>query len=887
MIREEYSRFLQTFNNDDIPDDVRKISNLILENSDELIPLSTANSLRVKKIVELAQEHWETVSKNIEPIQAQVSEDTSIITRLKSLTVGPFRGFARQEEFDLNDRLVLIYGQNGTGKSSFCEALEYGLLNNVLEVDHTRIELDEYLKNAHTNTFSKPILKGISPNGEEIQISPDDALYRFCFVEKNRIDSFSRITARTPSEKIRLIATLFGLDSFNKFVRGFTSEMANETHLDLTGVKAKELAEKRGTLTTAEQAKLTYDITLRELQTEKEQLTTKYKKTTTFDLMVKELRGDKKNQGLIKQLETKQREQLPQKSNLSITALNALQTSIHNNLTKHTAKQEQKLSLCKEVSFKILYKAVQAVQENSPENCPACKTPITGTLVNPYNNAKSELKKLQHLDTLEQEIEQLNKTLTDDLTKVSVIVSKCAKANLEGNLLANYCVTGTSVTTDWWGSLHQNSYNGSTAYQELKTQVQKLEKKDLEIETALQERTTKQEKLEELQNTEKKVSDIETREKVAKTAYEKSIKDLEDFDEINSQLIEDTKTERQVVKTNILIANAYKSFVIKLNEYNNALPAKLVADLGGLVCELYNQFNCNDPENEQLSSVKLPLTANDKLEIKFKGQLDEFYDALHILSEGHIRCLGLSILLAKNLKENCPILIFDDPVNAIDDEHREAIRMTLFKSNYFNNKQIILTCHGEEFFKNTQNLLSREQVIENTKTFSFLPRINEKQHINVDFMCSPRNYIVSARKHFNKGEIRNALSTSRQALESLTTTKIWRYVNKYGDGYISLKFRKFKGPIELRQLTEQLSAQIGKGDFTDQNKSNVLTPLNQLLGASGKSPEWQYLNKGTHEESDRTEFERQRVKEIIENLEAIDDAIEQSSSQTRQLVSST
>ncbi len=48
------------------------------------------------------------------------------------------------------------------------------------------------------------------------------------------------------------------------------------------------------------------------------------------------------------------------------------------------------------------------------------------------------------------------------------------------------------------------------------------------------------------------------------------------------------------------------------------------------------------------------------------------------MSEGHIRCLGLAILVAKNVKLNCPVLIFDDAVNAIDDEHRGGIRDTLF-----------------------------------------------------------------------------------------------------------------------------------------------------------------------------------------------------------------
>ena len=68
----------------------------------------------------------------------------------------------------------------------------------------------------------------------------------------------------------------------------------------------------------------------------------------------------------------------------------------------------------------------------------------------------------------------------------------------------------------------------------------------------------------------------------------------------------------------------------------------------------------------------------------------------------------ISNLASKNIKENCPILIFDDPVNAIDDEHRAAIRETLFKDSFFEQTQIILAIHGEEFFNNTHQMLGKE-----------------------------------------------------------------------------------------------------------------------------------------------------------------------------------
>ncbi|MFT1622088.1 ATPase, partial [Vibrio cholerae] len=80
----------------------------------------------------------------------------------------------------------------------------------------------------------------------------------------------------------------------------------------------------------------------------------------------------------------------------------------------------------------------------------------------------------------------------------------------------------------------------------------------------------------------------------------------------------------------------------------------------------------------------------ERIEIAYQSEPTKYFDALHVLSEGHSRCIGLSILLAKNLKTNSPLLIFDDPVNAIDDEHRNAIPETLYKDQFIKEKKIIM-----------------------------------------------------------------------------------------------------------------------------------------------------------------------------------------------------
>jgi hypothetical protein len=214
---------------------------------------------------------------------------------------------------------------------------------------------------------------------------------------------------------------------------------------------------------------------------------------------------------------------------------------------------------------------------------------------------------------------------------------------------------------------------------------------------------------------------------------------------------------------------------------------------------------------------------------------------------------------------------YDDPVNAIDDDHRESIRRTLFEDQYFMAKQIILTCHGEEFFKDIQNLLSTKDV-RGSKLLSFLPRLGE-QHIRVDFNCAPRNYILAATNHIGRNEVREALSKSRQALEALTKGKVWKYVHRHGDGNLSIKLSSSNEPIGLRQLTEQLRSRIGKDEFTDPNKGAVYGPIDTLLGSNGNSREWRYLNKGTHDEIDRAEFDRGSVATIVNALIALDDAL--------------
>jgi len=221
MVKNEYLRFMQTLKAEGVSSGVRKIANLVIDHLDEIQPLGTAQGRRAKKIAELASKNWDELSDAIKELADDAGAIDETVKQLKSIKVGPFRGFSKEETLNLYSSLVLIYGPNGSGKSSFCEALEYGLLGSVEEAQSKRFaNQPNYLKNVHVNRFVDPVIKGVNSKDEEALVIPNETLYRFCFVEKNRVDSFSRIAAHAPAKQTELISSLFGLVNRPGFIGG-------------------------------------------------------------------------------------------------------------------------------------------------------------------------------------------------------------------------------------------------------------------------------------------------------------------------------------------------------------------------------------------------------------------------------------------------------------------------------------------------------------------------------------------------------------------------------------------------------------------------------------------------------------------------------------------
>lgn len=125
----------------------KRFANMVMADFDEIAATSRQRNARSAALASLARLHLAASPAELPEIDMPAATEEWSWRRLKELTVGPFRGFRREEQFDLRRRVILFYGPNGSGKASLCEALERGLLGSVEEAELKRIDERRYLAN--------------------------------------------------------------------------------------------------------------------------------------------------------------------------------------------------------------------------------------------------------------------------------------------------------------------------------------------------------------------------------------------------------------------------------------------------------------------------------------------------------------------------------------------------------------------------------------------------------------------------------------------------------------------------------------------------------------------------------------------------------------------
>ena len=856
IAKHEFAKWENLLKNDDLTQYEKTLLSQINDNFDDIAAVGAARGGRSKLLGEIIKGlKNQTVNQISELIEKKESSDE--IERIERLSVENFRGFGAVQSFEFKSKYTFFHGPNGSGKTSFCEALEYSALGMIEEATTRSIPLEKYIRHAGRAKVQKPIMMCKYASGQVRQCVPDYNKYRFGFIEKNRIEGFSHIGASTAKTQTERIAALFGLSEFQEFVKGF-SETIDEKYLSVTPLCRERY----------QQALQTKENLNNQINAIKEEVSPK---ATELEKLIKGI-GDEKissyeeaekflsdpKTGLI--IRQTQECNANRKQVITLEEITDLTTKIKlilsclENIQKNNSDI---LSDVRAINLINLYKAIINVEKT--DKCPACHTPLTNVVVNPFDNAESELDHFKKIEDAKKAVKEKAFLVVQQFENILKTIAELGKTELfptvDFNLLDDKHLQISEVET--------MSSNVMIVYSELNklgSLLYNQETVEAKItgynEVAIRCNKNLEAKLLKIQDLHKKMmqlnSDIVAKNETVNRLKTQIQKDEESIKELKDKV---DKEDRDI-KFNKEMVTAYNGLIRRLSEYILKLPIEMASNLSDKIRNYYNQINEDDADFELIEELKLPIAPNEKIMIKMHDGMEQ--DALQILSEGHVRILGLSILLAKAVDEGSKFLIFDDIVNSIDDDHRDGVARLLITNHDFGDMQMILTCHGELFVSKLENYVSEKKEM---IRYMFLPADSlEERGIFIKYQDSSIP-LKSARDKYEDGNLKDSAAKCRQAVECITG-KLWRKLSEYKKGGIAVNIRSLNGGPDLYNIANALYRETKKG-------VDGIEEIHNDLGKLIEPSMWSVLNKGTHIDEKIPEFTRPEIKNLLEVLEKL------------------
>lgn len=862
IVGQELKKWKEALNISEMDNYDITVANIILSHYEELQQAGgTTFGKRISKFVEFVNEKNGVCDDELIDITVGNTSNRNKIKRINSLEVESFRGFATSRKFVLDKQYVLLYGPNGSGKTSFSEALEYGLLGEIEEADANKIKLTTYIKNTSTKKGIAPVISCDYENGMTDTANTNYDLYRFAFVEKNRITDFSHISSLNAKNQSERISALFGLSEFSNFVNGFQRN-CDEKYLFTQSSAEEKFKEK----------KLIRDDKNNELNNLKAELKVLQEKEKSI---IKEITQENEAITTLQQAIDFYNNVKTGKLTIKIQEKNKnmlefIDFGVYSDIKRHcyvikedietiVSMRKKLADKALEVNFKKLYETIANLEES--DACPACGTPIVSSLRNPYTYAKKKLNEYKEIDAIKQGIndkasecktnidelatmlvnnKELVRLLIDDIPTIGRVESaKIEKMDESVNPLLDF-VSEFVRRSDENVKMSINSYNAEAS-----------EKND-----------TYSREIEELKNIEKDLVELQTRINEKQEAVDKNKSYIEQFDKDSADILLKIKNEKKLAEYNKRIAEAYKKVIENLCVYTQKLPELIAQDLEKKIVDYYNVINYGDADFEMLSNISLPKGDSSTILLSFKDGSSS--NALQVLSEGHVKILGLSILLAKATKEGMNFIIFDDIVNAIDDEHRNGVANLLIKHDDFNDMQIILSTHGDQFIMKLKDRLGHNKSKDDLVIYKFLPADSLLERGVIVEYSDAKTPIEAARKKYEDNELKDAASKCRQAMESISYN-LWGKISYTADGPISVAMRSPKSQPDLASIRDAL--------IKKSKKIQGMDAITKNLEVIKLQDNWRVLNKGTHFEDEQPEFDRSDVKTVLDVLTSLDEQV--------------
>lgn len=746
--------------------------------------------------------------------------------RINSVQIKNFKGFGQISDedrgvlFEFNKYKNILFAPNGGGKTSFCEALEYALTNNIKECVRRNIPLKRYISRDNKN----PKIE-IKFNKRDICTDnftrEDHAFFEQCFIERNRLNEFAFLGSKdTKTNERDIMAIILGLNELEELINSFVQP--KQFNLDeykkfqinnrISELEAKKInLQKQIELFNDKIKKLFNQYDIQSIDQISELIISKERE---LEILNKEINSY--SEGLKEQ----NFEELVSKLKEKISHFEMLQKQIEKDIVS--------------LNLEEFYNALLKIE--SGDFCPACNTPLSQTVNDPFLKARKELENLKSIreaklkmNSLMSEIDKFFIYLITELDNYNnnIKINSDLRTDSLDNLIHNFYIQSKQRTDDKLNvckefiELYSSNHDQFLKYKE---------KLDHLLTKAIEEKALVEQKKEKLDKISNEIDDL----KRVKTLYESYV---DNIDELNNEMINNEK-EHEMLKIQKMKEDEFNQFVDQvqiqyvtflndLKEYKRRLEQQKLDSIEKEVVYYYQQINKFDQDFEFVTDIEFKENG-DKYSIVLTTKQKKEVNASSFLSEGHMRALGFSIMLAIAKKYELPFLIFDDVVNAIDSDHRANIIDLMYNDDYLNKTQLIITTHDRLFWERFSNTYAQFKNVkgDGTELVSIILNNTNKGIVGIQYNVSFQDKIEKALQNY---DIRQALIYCRIWFETLAV----QFCVERGEE-IKGKFRRDQ---KSNLLQPSLESVYGVLERSFPNSKNLEVIRKDLINWQGQNQE--------------------------------------------------
>ena len=627
-------------------------------------------------------------------------------TKINEINLKGIRGTKDTLKLPLNGKSALLYGDNGTGKSSISDSLEWFFTDKVEHLNSLEIDLKEALRNAKIDAS---VISEVALSFTNNKVDATKNIYykktklvsdfnntsedftKFYTDTKNdnlilRFKNLTNFVDNTKTEKLKYLSEIIGFSEVSKkkevLQKCYNAIKSEITKQNFEGQKSnlqRILIEKIGASISQEQNFID------KLNEKIKPLNIGYEIKTLKDIdkVLTHLTSPENN-----------------KLNLELAFLENIQNNL--NLLKSEIEfinseygkyylEFEKIALDVQSIMQTFFKELLNSGKNvitkyhKEDSCPLCLQPKN------IEELQSEITK--RLEEIEESSKKLN-----DFNKSKTLVSEIA---LERTKRIDALLQNPDINTD------ENKV--------LKIEIQKIKDKIGAFQNASTIKVTSGEKISEPEKINLLEDDFNFQaqilERISKIKEVLKNNSTILYNEISSAK-EAFLNIRLIEKQKGILENQQNSLKIIYDEFIKKQKEGLenfITTFSGKINEFYQFMNPNEPFQE----LKIVTIGEDDelngLTIEYKYEGNWVSPPQKYFSESHLNCFGLSFFLASVIAFNkeSKFVVLDDVISSFDSTHRKKFADLIIEK--FNDYQFIVLTHEREWFDNMIKPLAKKK----------------------------------------------------------------------------------------------------------------------------------------------------------------------------------